>query len=144
MGRRLGAFRKRSTKLCKTTFLSASCCSEKRSLSRCKKSSRNTPRSRTCSSAGIRNEFLPLIPLSTHRTRFWTSTSLSLQNMKFKIYTFRQHPPTLTMDSGTMSGKHNPLFSKMYVRRANGGDYSNKSICCCIILQRFNAQPHAE
>jgi hypothetical protein len=33
---RLGAFSKKSTKLCKTTLLSASCRSEKRSRSRCK------------------------------------------------------------------------------------------------------------
>ncbi len=60
---------------------------------------------------------------------------------EIKIYTLRQHPPTLTMDSRKMSGKRDPLFPKMYVRRATGGDCSNKSICicCCIMFQRFDA-----
>jgi hypothetical protein len=105
------------------------------------KTSRNTSRSRTCSSAGIRNEFLPLSPLRTHRTRLWSSTSLSLPNMKFKIYTLQPHPRTLTMDSRKMTGKRDPLFPKMYVRRATvtGGDCRNKSICCCVMFQRFDA-----
>jgi hypothetical protein len=57
---------------------------------------------------------------------FTQPAEYEIQNLQLE-----PHPLTLTMDSRTMSGKRDPLFPKMCLRRATGGDCCNKSICCC-------------
>ncbi len=109
-----GAFRKNSMKLWRITFLSASCRREKISPSRCKKSSRNTPRERIFSSAGISMKCSPRSPLRTHRTRLSSSTLLSLPSMKFRICSLRSNPPKWAMDLTTTNGNVGLIFPKIY------------------------------